>query len=111
MTTTTPSSRATVTAIGLVLVLALFTSCSRKSSGTLGLESPSAAGAASGGWALHVMNQPGHVFRVEYSDKTVVIDRQTVSHSLRGFSEDHTIFLFNDSPSLRQKLAPGKFVL
>jgi hypothetical protein len=100
-----------MTAIGLALVLALFTSCSRKSSGTLGLESPSAAGAASGGWALHVMNQPGNVFRVEYSDKTVVIDQQTVSQALRGFSEDHTIFLFKDSPSLRQKLAPGKFVL
>jgi len=57
------------------------------------------------------MNQPGAVFHVEYSDKTVVVDAQTVAQSLRGFSEDHDIFLFADSPSLRQKLQPGKIVL
>lgn len=94
-----------------VASLLLLTNCSRKSSGTLALESHQAAGAHGGGWALHVMDQPGNVFHVEYSDKAVIIDRQTVSQGLRGFSEDHTIFLFQDSPALRQKLAPGKIAL
>jgi hypothetical protein len=101
------------TALGAALILSLFFSCTRKTSGTLGSDShPAAANqAGSAGWALHVMNQPGTVFHVEYSDKTTVVDRQTVSQSLRGFSEDHTIFLFKDSPALRQKLVPGKFAL
>src|SRR5205823_7172749 len=111
MRTLTKSWRLALAAIGLTVVMALLTNCSRKDSGTPGLNSPSTAGSGHGGWALHVMNQPGNVFHVEYSDKTVVIDRQTVSQSLRGFSEDHTIFLFQDSPTLRQKLAPKQIVL
>ncbi len=62
-------------------------------------------------WSMHIMNQPGTVLHVEYADSTVVIDSQTVAQALRGFSEDHTIFLFADSPALRQKLQPGKIVL
>jgi len=111
MRTLTKSWRLALAAIGLAVVLALLTSCSRKTSGTLGLNSQSTARPDHGGWALHVMNQSGNVFHVEYSDKTVVVDRQTVSQSLRGFSEDHTIFLFQDSPALRQKLAPGEIAL
>jgi hypothetical protein len=34
-----------------------------------------------------------------------------VAQTLRGFSADHDIFLFADSPSLRQKLQPGSIVL
>src|SRR5216117_3852431 len=104
------SLRTSAALIGVVSLLS-FSNCSRKDSGTPGLNSPSTAGSGHGGWALHVMNQPGNVFHVEYSDKTGVIDRQTVSQSLRGFSEDHTIFLFQDSPTLRQKLAPKQIVL
>jgi hypothetical protein len=62
-------------------------------------------------WGMHLMNQPGTVFHVEYSDNTIILDAQTVAQALRGFSEDHNIFLFADSPSLRQKLVPGKIVL
>lgn len=91
----------------------LLPSCSRKSAGTLGMNSQSSAAqqAVRAGWALHVMNQPGTVFHVEFSDKTNIVSRQTVSDSLRGFSEDHAIFLFKDSTSLREKLMPGKFAL
>jgi len=98
--------------VGIALLF-LLPGCSKKSPGTLGVgsRSSSATAAINGGWALHVLNQPGTVFRVEYSDKTNVVPRQIVSDSLRGFSEDHTIFLFKDSPALREKLVPGKFAL
>jgi hypothetical protein len=111
MCTLTKNWRLALAAIGLAVALASLTNCSRKSSGTPGLTSQSTADAGHGRWALHVMNQPGNVFHVEYSDKTVVVDRQTVSQSLRGYSEDHTIFIFQDSPTLRQKLAPKQIVL
>jgi hypothetical protein len=62
-------------------------------------------------WGLQVMNQPGTLVHVEYSDKTFIVDRATVARALRGVTEDHRIFLFEDSPELRQKLVPGKFVL
>lgn len=61
--------------------------------------------------ALRVLNQPGSVFHVEYSDKTAVVDMATVARTLRGVSEDRRIFLFEDSPQLRAKLIPGQFVL
>ena len=100
---------AALLAVGVCL-LALV-GCNRNQSG--GATSHSAAGVPGlrKTWGLHVMNQPGTVFHVEYSDKTVIVDSQTVAQSLRGFSADHDIFLFADSPSLRQKLAPGKIVL
>lgn len=60
---------------------------------------------------LRVLNQPGSVFHVEYSDRTSVIDMATVGRALRGVSEDRSIFLFEDSPALRAKLIPGNFVL
>ena len=60
---------------------------------------------------LRVLNQPGSVFHVEYSDRTSVVDMATVGRTLRGVSEDHSIFLFEDSPALRAKLIPGNFVL
>ncbi len=62
-------------------------------------------------WGLHFMNQPGTVFRVQYSENTAIVDLKTVAQTLRGVSADHRIFLFQDSPALRQKLVPGKFVL
>jgi hypothetical protein len=62
-------------------------------------------------WGLHPMDQPGAVSHIEFSPNTYVVDRATVGRVLRGFSEDHTIFLFEDSPELRAKLVPGKFVL
>jgi len=95
-----------------LLALAACSSCGRNKSGTA---SSSQAGSGTQGrhktWGLHVKDQPGSVFHVEYADNTVVIDPQTVSQALHGFSEDHSIFLFADSPSLRQKLTPGKIVL
>ena len=60
---------------------------------------------------LRVLDQPGSVFHVEYSDRTSVVDMATVGRTLRGVSEDHSIFLFEDSPALRAKLIPGNFVL
>jgi hypothetical protein len=62
-------------------------------------------------WELHPMEQPGSVFHVEYSPDTSIVDVATVGRMLRGVSEDHSIFLFEDSPELRSKLIPGKFVL
>jgi hypothetical protein len=62
-------------------------------------------------WALNPMEQPGTVFHVEYSPDTSIVDLATVGRALRGVSEDHRIFLFEDSPELRAKLIPGKFVL
>lgn len=62
-------------------------------------------------WGLHPAEQPGSVFHVEYSPNTSVVDVATVGRTLRGVSEDHSIFLFQDSPELRSKLIPGKFVL
>src|SRR5579872_3023560 len=60
-------------------------------------------------WGLHAM--PGSVFHVEYSPDTSIVDLATVGRTLRGVSADHRIFLFEDSPELRAKLIPGKFVL
>lgn len=60
---------------------------------------------------LRVLNQPGSVFHVVYSDKTSIVDMATVARALRGVSEDRRIFLFEDSPELRAKLIPGQFVL
>jgi len=73
----------------------------------------SAAPTANAGktWGIRVTDQPGSVVHVEYAQSTVIIDAQTVSQALRGFSEDHDIFLFEDSPALREKLQPGKIVL
>jgi hypothetical protein len=62
-------------------------------------------------WGIDVKKQPGTVFHVEYSDNTAVVDLNTVARTFRGVSADHRIFLFQDSPALRQKLVPGKFVL
>ena len=96
-----------------LLALAGCSSCNRSNSGA----------AASGGqiqlptphprktWSIHVKDRPDTVFHVEYADNTVVVDSQTVAQALRGFSADHDIFLFADSPALRQKLTPGKIVL
>lgn len=60
-------------------------------------------------WGLHAM--PGSVFHVEYSPDTSIVDLAMVGRTLRGVSADHSIFLFEDSPELRAKLIPGKFVL
>ena len=60
-------------------------------------------------WGLHAM--PGSVFHVEYSPDTSIVDLATVGRTLRGVSADHSIFLFEDSPELRAKVVPGKFVL
>ncbi len=60
-------------------------------------------------WGLHMM--PGAVFHVEYSPDTSIVDMATVGRTLRGVSADHSIFLFENSPDLRAKLIPGKFVL
>jgi len=62
-------------------------------------------------WGLHPMDQPGSISHIEFSPNTLVVDRATVGRTLRGVSEDHSIFLFEDSPELRGKLIPGKFVL
>jgi hypothetical protein len=62
-------------------------------------------------WALHPMDQPGSVSQVEFSPNTLIVDRATVGRTLRGVSEDQSIFLFEDSPELRSKLVPGKLVL
>ncbi len=62
-------------------------------------------------WGLRPMDQPGSVFHVEYSPNTSIVDRATVGRTLRGVSEDRSIFLFEDSPELRSNLVPGKFVL
>ena len=60
-------------------------------------------------WGLHMM--PGAVFHVEYSPDTSIVDMATVGRTLRGVSADHSIFLFENSPDLRAKLIPGRFVL
>ena len=62
-------------------------------------------------WGLHPMDQPGSVSHVEFSPNTLIVDRATVGRTLRGVSDDQSIFLFEDSPELRSKLVPGKFVL
>lgn len=61
--------------------------------------------------AVQPIEQPGSVFHVEYSPDTSIVDLATVGRTLRGVSADHRIFLFADSPELRAKLIPGKFVL
>jgi hypothetical protein len=60
---------------------------------------------------LHPLSQPGSEFHVEYSPDTTVVDMAMVGRSLRGVSQDHSIFLFEDSPELRARLIPGKHVL
>lgn len=110
---------AALTACILLMLAGVLTGCSRKNSGNIGSE------VAGGGathdarwvpgmrktWALYPMAQPGTVFHVQYSPDTSIVDLATVGRTLRGVSADHRIFLFEDSPELRAKLIPGKFVL
>ncbi|MBV9182304.1 MAG: hypothetical protein JO356_13420, partial [Acidobacteria bacterium] len=99
-------------------VLLILGGCSKKEAESNRVSAPGTAGSkmpAGNGlrktWGLRVKDRPGTVFHVEYSDKTNVVDMQTVARTFRGVSEDHSIFIFEDSPELRQKLVPGKFVL
>ncbi|MGH9560493.1 MAG: hypothetical protein ACRD3S_03480, partial [Terracidiphilus sp.] len=94
------------------------TGCSKKDAGSNSIATSSRAPAAPGSvpgmrktWALRTMTEPGSVFHVEYSPDTYKVDMATVGRTLRGESADHRIFLFEDSPELRAKLIPGKFVL
>jgi len=57
------------------------------------------------------MNQPGTTFKATYSDNTVRIDSDTVFRTIRGVSRDHSIFIFENRPEVREKLAPGKVAL
>ena len=105
-----------IVALGVTPMLA---SCSRKGSANATAQTNS--GALTQGarwvpgmrktWGLRPSEQPGSVFHVEYSPDTSIVDMATVGRTLRGVSEDHRIFLFEDSPELRAKLIPGKFVL
>ena len=101
---------------GLALSLSSCSSCSR----SVAPGGPSSGAAVSGAgaipgmrktWGIDVMHQPGTIFHVEYSKNTTIVDLKTVAQALRGVSADHRIFLFQDSPALRQKLVPGKCVL
>lgn len=87
--------------------------CSKKAANATSQGSAASEGSAAlpNTWGIQVMNRPGTIFHVEYSDQTNILDRQTVAKALRGFSDDHRIFFFQDSPEMRQKLAPGKIVL
>jgi hypothetical protein len=112
--------------LAFVILVPLLAGCSRSKPGTATQEAGQAesgnqstgpspfAGAIPGmrkTWGLKVMNRPGNVLHVQYSDNTMIVDLPTVARTLRGVSADHSIFLFQDSPALRQKLVPGKFVL
>lgn len=98
----------------------MLTSCHRSSAAGTGTASAGDAAATYGvrwvpgmrkTWALQAAEQRGTVFHVEYSPDTSIVDLATVGRTLRGVSADHRIFLFADSPELRAKLIPGKFVL
>lgn len=116
------SIRTALSVVLLGFLLLLTTNCSKKksdpvmaaaASGTSGKQSH-AAGEVPGvhkGWGLNVMDQPGTVFQLEYSDKTSIVDMETVARTFRGVTEDHRIFVFVDSPELRQRLIPGNYVL
>jgi hypothetical protein len=116
------SIQALLSVVVLASLLLLTTNCSKKKSdpvmaaapqGTTGMQSQ-AAGEVLGlrkTWGIHMMDQPGTIFQVEYSDKTSIVDMETVARTFRGVTEDHRIFVFVDSPELRQKLIPGNYVL
>lgn len=102
------------------MLAGMLTSCHRSSAAGTGTASAGASAATHSvrwvpgmrkTWALHPVEQPGTVFHVEYSPDTSIVDLATVGRTLRGVSSDHRIFLFADSPELRAKLIPGKFVL
>jgi hypothetical protein len=102
--------------LAFVILFPLLAGCSRNKSGTAEPSSGSLTrtGSVPGlrkTWQLNVQQQPGTVFHVEYSDKTSIVDLATVARTLRGVSPDHRIFVFQDSPELRQKLIPGRCVL
>ncbi len=111
--------RVTASLVACVFALTLV-GCSKNSSGP---ESPGSARQELAGRlagpipeyhasrGLRVADRPGNIFRVQYSDNTSTVDLPTVARALRGVSADHQIFLFQDSPALRQKLVPGKCVL
>lgn len=103
--------KAGIVALALPVLLA---GCSKASpaSGTAAAPGPSVRGPVPGMrrvWGLHMM--PGAVFHVEYSPDTSIVDMATVGRTLRGVSADHSIFLFDNSPELRARLIPGRFVL
>lgn len=109
-----------ITATLVICVFAMtLGSCSRNKNGAQSASAREERSSQSAGpipglrktWGIDVMKQPGTVFHVEYSDNTAIVDQNTVARTFRGVSADHRIFLFEDSPALRQKLVPGKFVL
>lgn len=104
--------------LAICLIFAVMEGCGRKNEAGKTSGASQSGGQSAGKvpgmrttWGLHPMNQPGTVFHVEYSPSTSIVDLATVGRTLRGVSADHSIFLFEDSPELRSKLIPGKFVL
>lgn len=53
---------------------------------------------------------PGTVFDVKFSPDTVRIEPQNFIQSLRGYTPDHTIFVFDRSSEAARSLQPGKIL-
>jgi hypothetical protein len=112
-------ARRAMLAISMASLVLSLSSCSSSSrTGSPGASSGGTPFSATGPipglrktWGIPVMNQPGTIFHIEYSPNTAIVDLKTVAKALRGVSDDRQIFLFEDSPALRQKLVPGKCVL
>lgn len=60
---------------------------------------------------IDLMKQPGTRYNVTYAPDVVHVSAATVKRYLIGVNRDHDIYVFNDSPELREKLKPGNVVL
>src|SRR5436305_8233827 len=97
----------------LAALLCRATGCNRQHPGA----GPSATSAmGSGGrinaaWGIDLINAPGTTFQATLADGVERIDAGTVNRTIKGVTRDHDIFIFENVPELRNKLAPGKVVL
>jgi len=88
--------------------LTMTCACSRQPSSSV---SERAIGPSKLPWGIDLTSQPGTTFKATYADNTVRIDHDTVFRTIRGVSSDHSIFIFENRPEVRDKLAPAKVAL
>jgi hypothetical protein len=60
---------------------------------------------------IDLSKQPGTRYQVTYAPDIVRISAPALRRELIGVNRDHDIYIFADTPDLRNKLTPGNFVL
>ncbi len=97
--------RRATTAACLVVLAGMTGACSRKTTPNMELGGPNPFMTAP-----DLTTLPGTVFDVKFSPNTMKIEPEKFVHSLRSFSPDHTIYIFDKSSEVARSLQPGKIM-